>query len=88
MGDEILYPGIYRGIGINHYKDPSEPISIMECHKGFYFVAHLQKGVPFPHHPRYPGYGKKSVDVAAPGSDIYSTIPNGDAVVVWDMAIG
>ena len=23
-------------------------------------------------------YGKKSVDVAAPGSDIYSTIPNGD----------
>ena len=23
------------------------------------------------------GYGKKSVDLAAPGSDIYSTIPNG-----------
>ena len=35
----------------------------------------------------FSGYGKKSVDVAAPGSDIYSTIPNGDAMFFFKTCL-
>ena len=41
IGDEIL-PS-YVGIIISHYKDPYEPISRMECHKGF---ERCSDGVP------------------------------------------
>ncbi len=34
----IILPS-YMGVIICHYKDPYEPISIMECHKGFLNVA-------------------------------------------------
>ena len=48
--------------------------------KGFFSWLILKKAPLSSSFSIFSGYGKKSVDVAAPGSDIYSTIPNGDAM--------
>ena len=38
----IILPS-YIGIIMNHYKDPYEPTSIMECHKGFDHCPRLNR---------------------------------------------
>ena len=40
IGDEILPTCV--GIIINHYKDPYQPSSIVECHKG---IVHAAQGI-------------------------------------------
>ena len=47
----VVYRGLYysvTGITVSQYKDPYEPISIMECHKGFERCSHIcWANVPF-----------------------------------------